>query len=268
MLGKLGSIEDVATLVPAIRDLIVRTLEQTIKVDRYETGVWPSPTQREFVGLLGELRTQRSVGVITFNYDIGLDFALHHGTQRFSYELSSSDTGEMPLLKLHGSVNWVSCMKCNGVWALPVATLTRGLCVPNREMHTVIPVSDTVRRTRMCNCGASYHALIVPPSWSKATYWKAIAAVWRAAARELCEAEYIIPIGYSLPSSDAFFRQLYALGAVGQNPLKGFWVVNPDTTVEERFRSLLGPGAAQRFKMFPLSFSAATKQLAKELHRR
>ena len=64
--------------------------------------------------------------------------------------------------------------------------------------------------------------------------------------KHLSEAEYIYIIGYSLPETDSFFRHLYALGSVGQNPLRRFEVFNPDASgaVDQRFKSLLGPGAA------------------------
>jgi len=86
-----------------------------------------------------------------------------------------------------------------------------------------------------------------------------ISKVWKEAANELGDAENIFIIGYSLPETDAFFRYLYALGTVGEKPLKRFWVFDPDSTgvVEERFISLLGPGARDRFLFFEKRFSEA-----------
>jgi hypothetical protein len=42
------------------------------------------------------------------------------------------------------------------------------------------------------------------------------------------EAQEIIVIGYSLPETDFFFRNLFALGTVGRKFIRRFAVVNPD----------------------------------------
>jgi hypothetical protein len=101
--------------------------------------------------------------------------------------------------------------------------------------------------------------LIVPPSWNKVEYQESISQVWSRAAKELEAAEYIFIIGYSLPETDAFFRLLYALGTVGNVPLKKIEVFNPDTSgqVENRFKSLMGPGALSRFNYIPQPFHQA-----------
>lgn len=105
---------------------------------------------------------------------------------------------------------------------------------------------------------------LVPPTWNKGQQYNAVSAVWANAAAELGEAENIFVIGYSLPESDSFFRYLYALGAVGQNPLRRFWVFNPDLAVKARFESLLGPGARSRFHFEPANFGSAMNVILPE----
>jgi len=87
--------------------------------------------------------------------------------------------------------------------------------------------------------------------------------VWRAAADSLANAENIFVSGYSLPDTDAFFRDLYALGTIGHARLKRFWVFDPSNTgeVEARFRKLLGQGAAPRFELFKSQFSGMFPQI-------
>jgi len=91
--------------------------------------------------------------------------------------------------------------------------------------------------------------------------------VWSRAAKELGNAENILVIGYSYPRSDAFFHFLYALGTVGSDPLKRFWVYNPDETgeVEKRFRDLLGPAAGGRFRYLSFRFNRAIGLISNEL---
>ncbi len=87
-----------------------------------------------------------------------------------------------------------------------------------------------------------------------------------AQRRELSDTEDLFIVGYSLPESDAFFRYLFALGTIGESPLRRVWVFNPDNSPElqNRFRALFGPGAEQRFQFFPINFDGAIGQLREE----
>lgn len=105
--------------------------------------------------------------------------------------------------------------------------------------------------------------LIVPPSWNKADYHSALSDVWAAAAKHLSEAEQIFIIGYSLPETDSFFRHLYALGSVGNAPLRRIAVFDPDESgqVDARFKALLGPGAAARYEYHRRDFGDAIQTI-------
>jgi len=107
--------------------------------------------------------------------------------------------------------------------------------------------------------------VIGPPSWNKADSHNSIGSVWERAAKELAEAHSIYVVGYSLPETDAFFRNLYALGSVGDVPLRRFWVFNPDPSREQVFLRLLGPGARSRFRFFPEKVHSALQTIAGEI---
>ena len=96
----------------------------------------------------------------------------------------------------------------------------------------------------------------MPPTWNKAEYHQILSKVWGRAAKELGEAEYIFIIGYSLTETDVFFRLLYALGTVGNTPLRKIEVFNPDDSgaTRNRFESLMGPGAIARFDYKAIRF--------------
>jgi hypothetical protein len=100
---------------------------------------------------------------------------------------------------------------------------------------------------------------IVPPSWNKADYHRGLTDVWAAAADAFSKAAYVIVIGYSLPITDSFFRQLYALGSAGEARLRNFLVFDPDPTgqVDVRFRDLMGTGVESRYKPEKKTFSQA-----------
>jgi hypothetical protein len=106
--------------------------------------------------------------------------------------------------------------------------------------------------------------IIVPPGFYKAEHHEALKEIWRAAAQELSDAEDIIVIGFSLPTTDSFFNHLYALGTEGRSTIRKFWVFNPDAqgSVENRFEAMLGFGASPHFHYFPLTFGAAISELA------
>jgi hypothetical protein len=65
-------------------------------------------------------------------------------------------------------------------------------------------------------------------------------------------------IGYSLPPEDTFLRYLYALGTIGEEILRQFVVVDPDQSVAERFRNILGPGALERFRVVTERFRGSS----------
>ena len=91
------------------------------------------------------------------------------------------------------------------------------------------------------------------------------AHVWKQAAIELEDAEYIVVIGYSCPESDAFFRYLYALGTSGLRRLKRFVVIDPGSEIEGRFRGMLGQDVARRLAYYPFVFSGAMAAIKSEL---
>jgi hypothetical protein len=97
-------------------------------------------------------------------------------------------------------------------------------------------------------------AYVVPPTWNESQYHAELESVWAAAARELSSAANIVVCGYSLPQSDHFFRQLYALGTISDQRLRNFLVFDPDEDVKKRFISLLGQAAIERFDYRPYSF--------------
>jgi hypothetical protein len=266
-----------AKLEGAIKQLIATTLEHTQKFKIRDTRVVPPESYEAFANLLVHIRSKavpaRTVAVLTFNYDLGADMAMLRARLGPAYALDDSDPTAglppargVPLLKLHGSLNWATCTQCKKVVPWHLTDFFAGV----QTMHD----SDEVRfdvwsghftRFRHCN-NAVEHELpfIVPPTWNKGDHHQAIAPVWRRAARELTDAQHIFVIGYSLPETDGFFRTLYALGAVGPKLLKSFEVFNPELAgglVDQRFQALLGPAAQARYRYHATTFGKAIPHL-------
>lgn len=261
----------------AIKQLIATTLEHTQKFKVRGMRILPPESYEAFAKLLVHIRSKavpaRTVAVLTFNYDLGADLAMLQAGLGPAYALDDSDPASglppargVPLLKLHGSLNWAICTQCRKVVPWHLTDFLAGI----RTMHDADELrfdvwSSGFTRFRHCD-NAVEHELpfIVPPTWNKGDHHQTIAPVWRRAAKELTDAEHIFVIGYSLPDTDGFFRTLYALGVVGPQPLKSFEVFNPEPAgglVDQRFRALLGPGAQARYHYHPTGFRKAIPHL-------
>lgn len=264
--------QEIEVLLADLRLLIALTLERSIKFPVYQgNSIEPTDTYASFVDLICHLRDKarpvRSVSVITFNYDIALDFACHHGQLAVDYALGSQPHPRaVPILKLHGSLNWSTCPKCSGT-VVPV-TFQQYLGGHRGFMHeprsVVMPFTKRFHQFKH-DCGEPLESspVLVPPTWHKQDYHRTISGVWRRAAKELSEAENVFVLGYSLPPSDSFFRYLFALGSVGEKPLERFWVYDIDDSeaFRTRFSDLLGKGASARFRHIPLPFSLAISDI-------
>ena len=263
--------EEITQAIAALKTLIVKTLELRIAFPVSGRSVVATRSYAQFADLVRHLRKdafpQQSVSVLTFNYDIAADVALHFAGLNPDYGLQAGEVGgATPLLKLHGSMNWALAGK-----------EVKALSLGNYLSHIDLFATD-VGGTFNLDVGTNLAALfrrdgititdpepvIVPPSWNKADYHSAISNVWAAAAHHLSEAQYIFVIGYSLPQTDAFFRHLYALGSVGNSPLRKFVVFNLDNyngPVDTRFREMLGPAALACYTYRSLNFPNAIYEI-------
>jgi hypothetical protein len=245
-LGRLPAAE-VANLGKSMRRVIVETIELTQRFPRKPSGgVGLAKNYDSFVSKLGDLRKEQDVSLLSFNYDIGLDWALSSTGSGFSYGLSGTDEGmDLLYLKLHGSINWARCPDCGHVTPAPWEKVGIEDAADGMVNLRVVPFCLS-----HLHCQQTCEVAIVPPTWNKAQHYRQISHVWRLAARRLQEAENIIVLGYSLPSTDQFFHHLFALGTMGDARLQHFWVFNPDPEVDGRYRKLLGPVAEKRYQLF------------------
>lgn len=268
--------EEVADLPGALRDVIADTLDATVKLSyEREKGFLPDSTYKKFVDVLikkvGSSGRRIFPSLFTFNYDVALDYALHWSNLRVTYRLDfpANTAGDIELGKLHGSLNWGQCPKCNEVVPHGLGQYFKeiGWRTPRADMQ--VPLNYPSRLIQLDHC--EEHKLggpfVVPPTWNKAAHYSQIQPVWRLAAERLSQAQHIYVIGYSLPESDHFFRHLYGLGTLGPTRLKRFCVVNPEPSggpTEQRFRELLGPSAASRFEWRADTFDGAMPSLEKD----
>jgi hypothetical protein len=271
--GRLGNIRaEASELAPALRSVIARTLESSITFERPRgtTDFLAPYTHKQFAEKLKTLGPGRA-SVLTFNYDLALDYALWKEGQPISYGLDPGTRGptELGLFKLHGSLNWHACTCLKG----GVASWGESLFEPTPPVWTQIGTgpngSGIVRMNTLdhlpncAHCGVPVQEpFIVAPALSKGERQKAIAGVWRHAAETLSDAEYIFVIGYSLPTNDEFFRYLFALGTIGTARPKLVRVFDPSLAAWERFHNFLGRTMKERLVPFQvLTFGNAIQNI-------
>jgi hypothetical protein len=189
--------------------------------DSPKDGFIASTAYRQLATLLHNFRQQSSsVAVITFNYDVAMQLALYYAGLEFSYCLGGTQvqSDAIPLLKLHGSINWGATNSGTDapIRDCPIAWLDNSeyyqTCLirePNAQSHSLHVGSrffDYLRKSGHSDVKEA--PVIVPPGMYKTEYQNSLAHVWKVAARELGDAEYIYVAGYSLPATDFFFHNL------------------------------------------------------------
>jgi len=280
MIGKMAGRDE--TKINSLRNSIVLLMQKTIElsiqfpVTKGRHIIPPHPYQA-FCKLIAELRddsgrslVKNDFSFITFNYDLALDYALFHQGVPFQYHISGAgsrmpDGGYgLPLLKLHGSINWGTCQKCN---ALVPRGVSEARFDPWDSKYVIFDLGSTIDKKTHCDMPIKGPPILVPPTWNKTDYQGALAQIWKKAAEELAEAENIMVVGYSLPETDSFFRYLFSLGSQSPTRIKRFWVFNPDPSreVEKRFRQLIGRGIEGRFIFYRENFDDAIPHIARGL---
>ena len=271
LIGKLPGIKDeerITTLLSAIRKVIGYTLEKTTKVTK-DIKINPVPAYFDFTSLLRSLKkAQRTFTIITFNYDLGLEYSLYKSGLVPDYGLDDINITDkcVTYLKLHGSLNFGRCSNISCRIIAPYRQFEYTEEIPNTDQARISVIS----RLKNCVCPRCWAHLeedpiIIPHTWNKTAYHEQIDEIWRRAANELSDAEYIFVLGYSLPDTDWFFNYLYGLAVDMETPVKGFNVYNPDLAVKTRFEKLLGQGAIKHFNYSETSFEHAVSTIASAL---
>lgn len=168
----------------------------------------------------GECRGENTF--ITFNYDtlveesltqLGLEY--YTGINGPSGGLKDPMSGSggrlmkgIPVLKLHGSVNW--------------AKLRGGKRLASFQSYQNVLDQGLVPG-------------LIPPTWKK-SFGGGIDEVWKAAVNQLRSASRIVIIGFSMPPMDSHFRFLLAAGLKDNISLREVVLINPEESDELRDR--------------------------------
>ena len=167
------------------------------------------------------------VSVISTNWDILLDNSIYNSIKKskklgvvdYCCYISSYDKNDktvkpgleilgkggynVKLLKLHGSLNWLQCPRCQRIY------------VKFNQKIAMNPFS-TVKKPSCLHCDMNFgkycshllNANLIMPTFLKDLSNPQYKIIWQNAGIELSEAKKIVFIGYSLPQADFEMRQL------------------------------------------------------------
>jgi hypothetical protein len=261
---------EINDLHTSFKRVIAQTLEETITFSVSDGQIEPPPAYAKLSEILFRLcreRPMRRCSIISFNYDIALDYALnfHSVPNDYCLEPSIGNT-TVPYLKLHGSLNWVRTTNTDRIVAWPASAWFRDRMLSERNLPDFkMRISRRLASERPRFIPEEYdpEPVIIPPTWNKNSYHRSLSNVWQRAAKELSDAEQIFISGYSLLGTDAYFRYLFALGAVGPSRIRRVLIADPDSTgaVKERFKEVLGPDAVRKLDFRSVGFSDMVNSL-------
>ena len=153
--------------------------------------------------------------------------------ERFRQDLTvavtehAPDSSRVPIIKLHGSINWFQPRGSPAEWfALQPGAV--------RDVENSIPeILET------------HTPAIIPPMLGKASVAPVIAAQWKAAMSVLARARQIVVIGYSFPATDAFMLRLLSEGLKSNMDLDRILIIdrNPVEKWAPLLRSIFNPVA-------------------------
>lgn len=174
---------------------------------------------------VNDYRKHDPVSVITTNWDILLDLAIRDqlqeggdkGTVDYLCYVSSlkKDPTIIPglqaltqgkfivkLLKIHGSINWLHCPKCQRIFidfyrrVIDYGVFREATCKYCSKEYSVEEYAPKLR------------PLLLMPTFAKDLSNFQTKLIWRNSGIEISEADEIVFIGYSFPLADFEFRQM------------------------------------------------------------
>lgn len=188
------------------------------QIHRYEAYL------ASMIGLTSSKYNPANTTIITFNYDCLLEAAATSLGVKLSYRIpqdwiapdskctfhADEDDLGVTLLKLHGSINWSIGSRT------PVDYTTN-----NRTTVPILNIYDSYDLLRK----DEKIPHLMPPTWRKSPH-PVLSRIWEEAVKAIRSATRIAVIGYSMPTSDDYFRFLLASGLRNNISLRKIHFVN------------------------------------------
>lgn len=139
--------------------------------------------------------------VVTTNYDGCMDEALLSEGRAVDGTSAATEegTGNVDLIKMHGSINWSYCDSCQAVHEFSLRKI-REEFEEDTASYAVIGVCK--------NCGGQRRPLLVPPLSFKFLMFPNLVSLWNAARRAIDSSGVIIAVGYSFAEADTYITKM------------------------------------------------------------
>lgn len=217
----------------------------------------------KFVNML-ENYCQGEYSIVTFNYDLGFDSAYAYKGIPVNYFLhgdrarDARQFNSVPLIKLHGSANWAASTDGDSPFPVSIPVQAKDSSVVAKEQDPLVAApawkTISVAGTQVAAPSWLAHELrdvikaayMVPPTENKGVYRSAIKSVWKHASECIRTAEVIVFVGYSVPATDQFFRNLFALSSINCSVFRRVIVIDPSPLAYDRIKDILSRNAQRR----------------------
>lgn len=169
-------------------------------------GDWQSKNYQYFL----KNKLGKNDAVISFNWDIMLDNVkflendkneINYGTDFYSIDLQYKNVSKIeksgfPLLKLHGSLNWLYCSNCNNRFT----AIRQKVILKIQKEEIKCPICKKNILT----------PVIIPPTFIKniggSNTETSVIPIWEEAFKQIIQAHKIVIIGYSFSEDDVHFK--------------------------------------------------------------
>jgi len=170
---------------------------------------------------------RRGDTVITFNYDLTVDWALQDSDHTWEYKPGPDD---ITLLKPHGSIDWFHADEVDA---------------DTESFSELFTASTQFERWDFDDekLGQSL-PVIVPPVVAKLIEEPDLQAIWMEVSKRLVRASAIYILGYSLPQADRLTRFVLRRAVRARKKSGNIWAVNPDPGLRSRFSECISPDVA------------------------
>lgn len=200
------------------------------------TRMLPAKPNKGHTAIANYVRQHPRSAIVTTNYDCCIDVALKSQNSPFSYmiEFANQNTESkrnqgIPLIKLHGSLNWFYCETCQTVHLIDIVKTVDDY-LNDRDSYAVVSVCK--------QCGFQRRGLLVPPLAMKFDLAPALNPLIEQAQRAFDNADVIVVVGFSFADADLYLSRIVTK-AMQNHPHRKVVVFDPDKSITERLRRQL-----------------------------
>ena len=178
-----------------------------------------------------------NLGSVNYGIDIRSDiFPRTNSVEKdlvFRHQLPQLNKGSIRLLKLHGSLNWFYCERCD---ELDISVGEKGI------VDYLKDDSSDLKCVTYPRCTCRYMPLIVTPTYLKSYKNRIFEKIWIESEKSISEANELIFIGYSLSLSDTLIKCMLSNGLAKNTKRPKITVVDKldGSTAETNFISFFG----------------------------